>query len=75
MRQRGLQQSDGIRRHAFSVRRLFSFGFGDWLRLILVFHYLFNKTRGCLDAFVPAGYAKKSTPVTLVQVTPWRIVA
>jgi hypothetical protein len=35
MRQRGLQQGDGIRRHAFGVRRSFSFGVGDWLRPML----------------------------------------
>lgn len=43
MRQRGLQQSDGIQRHAFGVRRLFSFGVGDWLRQMLTT----VATRGC----------------------------
>jgi hypothetical protein len=65
MRQRGLQQGDGIRRHAFGVRRLFSFGVEDVLRPFVAVCYSFSEVRGCSNVFVLVGFAKKSTSVTL----------
>lgn len=67
MRQRGLQQGDGIRRHAFGVRRSFSFGVGDWLRPIVAICYPYSEVRGCSGVFVRLGFVKKSTPVPLVH--------
>jgi len=61
MRQRGLQQGDGIQRHAFGVGHLFSFGVVDWLRPMLAFRDRFCDVRGCSDECVQVDSVKKST--------------